>query len=117
MCWEAQSIGFGTSNVFGSSNHANIATPFTNGWATLGFNSPAVPNEHALAAPAGATTIVDLTGAAAPLLGQTATYFGLPVIGFAAETFNNDALTIGGKTFLSTFGANFPHHATKRTTP
>ena len=117
MCWEAQSIGFGTSNVFGSSNHANIATPFTNGWATLGFNSVAVPNEHALAAPAGATTIVDLTGAAAPLLGQTATYFGLPVIGFAAETFNNDALTISGKTFLSTFGANFPHHPTKRTTP
>jgi hypothetical protein len=76
-----------------------------------------VPNEHAITAPAGATVIVDLTGVAAPLAGQTATYFGLPVIGFAAETFNNDALTINGKTFLSTFGAAFPHHATKRITP
>ena len=118
LCWEAQSIGFGSSNVFGSANHASIDTKtFTNGWATLGFNGVVVPNEHAITAPAGATVIVDLTGVAAPLAGQTATYFGLPVIGFAAETFNNDALTINGKTFLSTFGAAVPHHATKRITP
>jgi len=118
LCWEAQSIGFGSSNVFGSANHASIDTKtFTNGWATLGCNGVVVPNEHAITAPAGATVIVDLTGVAALLAGQTATYFGLPVIGFAAETFNNDALTINGKTFLSTFGAAFPHHATKRITP
>ena len=38
------------------------------------------------------------------------TYFGLPVVGFAAETFQNDAITVNGKTFLSTFGVTFPHH-------
>jgi len=31
-------------------------------------------------------------------------------VGFAAETFQNDAITINGKTFLSTFGVAFPHH-------
>jgi len=117
LCWEAQSIGFGTSNVFGSLNHNFIATPYTNGWSTLGFNGLTTPNEHSLAAPAGATVLVDLLGVAAPLAGQSAIYFGLPVVGFAAETFQNDALTINGKTYLSTFGAAFPHHAVKRLTP
>ncbi|MET0167018.1 MAG: hypothetical protein ABW318_18695 [Vicinamibacterales bacterium] len=117
LCWEAQSIGFGTSNVFGSANHNVIATPFVNGWATLGFNSLTTPNEHALAAPAAATTMIDLRGLLAPLAGQSAIYFGLPVIGFAAETFQNDAIVVGGKTYLSTFGVSFPHHATKRITP
>ena len=42
------------------------------------------------------------------------TYYGLPVVGFAAETFNNDALLINGKTYLSTFGAEFPHHKTTK---
>jgi hypothetical protein len=37
------------------------------------------------------------------------------VVGFAAQTFENVALTLPGKgTFLSTFGASFPHHAVKK---
>jgi len=107
FCWEAQSVGFGTSNVFGSANHNTIGTDFTNGWAVIGFNSNGAP--HFFSPGAGATTFVSLTGGA-PTTGQLVTYYGLPVVGFAAETFQNDAITINGKTFLSTFGVAFPHH-------
>ena len=75
----------------------------------LGFNSQAQPNLHQFSPASGNTAVISLTGGGL-VGGQTVTYFGLPVIGFAAETFQNDAITIGGKTFLSTFGATFPHH-------
>jgi len=116
LCWEAQSVGFGTSNVFGSSNHNSIATPYSNGWSTLGFNGILNTTEHTLVN-AAATTVVDLTGVAAPVGGLSFTYYGLPVIGFAAQTFQNDAITISGKTYLSTFGATFSHHGTKKVSP
>jgi hypothetical protein len=109
LCWEAQSVGFASSNVFGSANHNQIATDFSNGWAVLGFNSSADPFEHSMTPGTTSTAIISLTGGA-PQVGQNVTYFGLPVVGFAAETFQNDAITINGKTFLSTFGATFPHH-------
>jgi len=123
LCWEAQSVGFGqspsttgtaSSNVFGSANHNSISTPYANGWSTLGFNGVLNPSEHSLAATAAATTVVDLTGLSAPLTSQNATYFGLPVVGFAAITYQNDAISISGKTYLSTFGGDFAHHATKK---
>ena len=44
----------------------------------------------------------------------TVTYFGLPVVGFAAETFINDAIIVNGKSYLSTFGAEFVHHKTTK---
>lgn len=109
LCWEAQSLGFGTSNVFGSANHNNISTPFSNGWAVIGFNSTIDPFLHSLSADAGSTAVIDLVNGGTTS-GTNVTYFGLPVVGFAAETFQNDAITVNGKTFLSTFGVTFPHH-------
>jgi len=107
LCWEAQSVGFGTSNVFGSSNHNNIATPFQNGWAVLGFNGVTTPDLHSMQ-PNGTSQVIDLRDG--NVTTAQVTYFGLPVVGFAAETFQNDAITVNGKTFLSTFGVTFPHH-------
>jgi hypothetical protein len=116
LCWEAQSVGFKTSNVFGSANHATITTPYLEGWSVLGFNAVANPNEHSLLNTAQ-TTVIDLTGTTAPAGGQTVRYFGLPVVGFAAETFENLALTINGKTYLSTFGATLNHHFGRKIVP
>ena len=113
LCWEAQSVGFGTSNVFGSANHNSIATPYSNGWAVIGFNGVANPTEHSLLNTA-LTTVIDLSGTTAPVGGQTVRYYGLPVVGFAAQTFQNDAITISGRTYLSTFGATLPHHEVKK---
>ena len=100
--------------MFGSANHSEIGTPYTNGWSTLGWNGAVGLAEHVLQATPASTTIIDLLGVAAPLPGQEVRYYGLPVIGFAAETFQNDAVVVSGKTYLSTFGAAFPHHAVKK---
>ncbi len=116
LCWEAQSLGFATSNVFGSANHNTIATPYSNGWAVIGLNGTANSTEHSLVNTAQ-TTIIDLTGTTAPAGGQTVRYYGLPMVGFAAQTFQNDAITISGKTYLSTFGASLPHHEVKKVVP
>ena len=117
LCWEAQSIGFGTSNVFGSANHVTSPHPSRTDGRRWGSTVPRFRTSMPLLRQPGQRRSSICRVSAAPLAGQTATYFGLPVIGFAAETFQNDALTIGGKTYLSTFGATFPHHATKRITP
>ncbi len=39
------------------------------------------------------------------------------MVGFAAETFQNDALVVNGKSYLSIFGAEFVHHKTTRIEP
>ena len=66
LCWEAQSVGFGTSNVFGSANHNQIATPYSNGWAVARLQQRG-GSERALARPAdGTTDVIDLTGTTAP---------------------------------------------------
>ena len=107
MCWEAQSVGFGTSNVFGSANHNQIATPFTNGWSVLGFNGVSESGRARVHRPARRKHR-DHQSHWRCGLGPNVTYFGLPVVGFAAETFQNDAITVNGKTFLSTFGVTLP---------
>ncbi len=66
--------------------------------------------------PAASTVLIDLVNGGAGAA-TVATYFGLPVVGFAAQTFQNDAIVVSGKTYLSTFAASFPHHATKLISP
>ena len=112
MCWESNLIAFATSpatpvNLFGSANRYVLSTPYTNGWAVISYNDAlSVPPVVHTVANATTVSTVLATGAAGP---TTVTYFGLPVIGFASETFNNTALTINGKAYLSTFGAEFTH--------
>jgi hypothetical protein len=130
ICWEATSVNFnqvaedGTtvvtaSNVFGSKNINTLSTKFSNGWATFAFNdlgivtSPPLPAVHLMAPQGGSETIAFDLAAGDTSFAQV-TYYGLPVVGFAAETFQNDALLIGGKSFLSIFGAEFVHHKTTR---
>ena len=119
ICWEATSVNFNSSNVFGSKNTNTVTTKFSNGWATFAFNdlgivvSPPADPVHYMEAEE--TIAFDLAAGTTGF--AQVTYFGLPVVGFSAETFQNDALTIGGKTYLSTFGAEFVHHKTTRIEP
>jgi hypothetical protein len=112
ICFEATSVNFNGGNVFGSTNFKNLSTAFTSGWATFGFNDPLAPAVHQMAPTGGSTISFDLSS------GNTSfaqvTYYGLPVVGFAAETFQNDAIIVGGKSFLATFGAEFVHHKTTK---
>jgi hypothetical protein len=112
MCWESNLVAFqnGTTaavNLYGSQNRYVLSTPYFNGWAVISYNdaTQTPPIVHQVVNTTTVSTVLG-TGAAGP---TTVTYSGLPVIGFAAETFNNTALTIGGKTYLSTFGAEFAH--------
>jgi hypothetical protein len=48
-------------------------------------------------------------GGLAITTGNTATYIGLPVIGFAVVSYTNGVLVVGSQTVLSSYGGNFAH--------
>ena len=115
LCWEANVVTFNNSNLLGSSNSANISTTFTNGWLNLGFFPTTVTGAvHTLAN--GATTRAPLGGA--PTAPGAATYFGLPVVGFAAWSFNNGTLTVGTATNVqSAYAGSYVNKGTRRIVP
>jgi hypothetical protein len=113
ICWEANVVTFNNSNVLASSNTANIPTTFDDGWLNLGFPtaiSGAQPQVHELVNTTN-TLIVSLGGSTSS--GNTVTYIGLPVVGFAVQTFSNGVLLLptptGTGNVLSNYGGNFVH--------
>jgi hypothetical protein len=117
ICFEATSVNFNGGNIFGSANSKTLTTAFTSGWSTFAFNdlgifTPPAPAVHSMTPGTNNTVSFDL--AAGTTSNSTVTYFGLPVVGFAAETFNNEALVVNGKSYLSTFGVEFVHHKTTK---
>ena len=94
LCWEANVVTFNNSNVFASKNVANITTTFQNGWVDMNLVGPTTPPAHTLGTSAG-------------------TFQGLPVIGFAAQSFLNGTLTTGtGGAVQSNYGGTFAHKYT-----
>jgi hypothetical protein len=118
LCWEANVITFNNSHLLGSQNETNVPTAFVNGWLNLGFPiapSPSLPTNHLLANIAG-TTVTTLSPVTS-IGGRDATYFGLPVIGFAVQDFVNGTLTgAGGITVQSAYGGNFVQKSTSLVT-
>ena len=116
LCWEANVITFRNSNVLGSTNKFNIGNPtftFENGWMDLSFTIPAASLSyvyHQLGG--GSTTQIQLSNGSSNYY-SSATYYGLPVIGFAAITFSNGA--VNG--LASNYGGNFNHKATRWVQP
>ena len=39
----------------------------------------------------------------------TVAMLGLPVVGFAVQSYNNNVIVVGGKNVQSTYGADFGH--------
>jgi hypothetical protein len=119
LCWEANVLTFtgnggstSVSNVLRSTNVANVALNSTwiNGWADLSFPLDAsLSTAHNLPAPAGATTIIDINSGASNTPTGSVTYFGLPVVGFAVQSYTNGSLSVGGATVLSNYGGSFNH--------
>ena len=119
ICWEATSLNFNDSNVFGSVNTNKVTTAFSNGWSTFAFNDLGIvssPPENPVHFMETFDTIAFDLAAGSTFIANV-TYFGLPVVGFSAETFQNDAIVVNGKSFLSVFGAEFVHHKTTRIEP
>jgi hypothetical protein len=109
ICWEANVVTFNNSNVLGSVNVANIPTTFQNGWLNMGFPTGitgASATVHELINTTN-TLITDIGSSTSS--GQTVTYIGLPVVGFAVQTFSNGTLSVGGVNVLSNYGGNFVH--------
>ena len=111
LCWEANVITFNNSNVLGSTNSTNIATTFANGWLDLGFQpSTVAPPVHTLVSGATATTRTVIGGATTTGPG---TYVGLPVVGFAVQSFLNGAILVNGTNVQSNYGGNFVQKGTR----
>ena len=111
LCWEANVITFRGSNVLGSTLRLNVANPtftFESGWADLSFTSPASTGYQYHTLGGNDTTVISL-GNGNSQSWSSATYYGLPVIGFSAITYTNG--NIGG--VLSNYGGNFNHKTTR----
>jgi hypothetical protein len=109
LCWEANVITFNNSNVLGSANVANVPTTFEHGWLNLGFEPLSVTAPiHTLVS--GITLTIDAFGNQTT---GTATYTGLPVVGFAVQSFTNGAITVNGVSTLSNYGGNFVQKGTR----
>ena len=111
LCWEANVLTFNGSSVLGSLNQRNIATTSQNGWVRLDFTLGTkamsdAPWAHHL--DSSNTTISYLTGGTQS--NQAVSYIGLPVIGFAVESYANGTLPNG---VLSNYGGNFVHKGTR----
>jgi len=114
ICWEANVITFNNSNVLGSVNNSNINTGNANGWLNLGFKTAsAAPFYHVL----GNSSNTQHVGISFTSSGITRTYLGLPVVGFAVQSFSNGTLVIGGVNVLSNYGGNFVQKTTTVLTP
>ena len=99
-----------------SANFANIDTTFEHGWLDLGLAPSPFNPAATVAAPIhtlanGATTRATL--GAAPGASGPATYIGLPVIGFAVQSFSNGVLVSGGVNLQSSYGGNFVQKGTR----
>jgi len=108
ICWEANVITFNNSNVLHSANLANINTGNANGWLNLTFSTVTSATYHSLGNQTN--TFVDFLGSTSTNV--TATYWGLPLVGFAVQSFTNGTLVVGGTNVLSNYGGNFVHKTT-----
>jgi hypothetical protein len=109
ICWEANIITFNNSNVLASVNKANITTGFVDGWLRLGFATSTSSTFHTLG---NSTNTTHWFGPTFLSSGLTKTYLGLPVVGFAVQSFSNGALVVGGTSVLANYGGNFIQKAT-----
>jgi len=109
ICWEANIITFNNSNVLASVNKSNITTGFVDGWLRLGFARSTASTFHTLG---NVTNTTHVFGPSFISTGLTKTYLGLPVVGFAVQSFTNGTLVVGGTNVLANYGGNFVQKAT-----
>jgi hypothetical protein len=95
MCWEANVLTFNNTNVLLSNNSLNIPVNFPNGWVDLNLFGGVTAPVHQLI---GGNTLRISTATGATTTQANATYNGLPVVGFAAQYFNNGTLAAPGAT-------------------
>lgn len=109
ICWEANVVTFNNSNVLGSVNVANVPTSFQDGWLNIQFPTGITGADPAVHELINTTNTLVTSIGGSTTSGATVTYVGLPVVGFAVQTFSNGTLPVGGVNVLSNYGGNFVH--------
>jgi hypothetical protein len=109
LCYEANVITFANSNVLATHQTKGLhsVTPpsgFTHGWLKLGFAIASSSTVHTLG---NQTHSSHLSGVSSLSTGETKTYIGLPVVGFAVDSFTNGTLVVGGQNVLARYGLSF----------
>jgi hypothetical protein len=116
LCWESNVISFQSlngsrvKNVLGSQDLSNpeVTTGFTSGWGRLTYDTAT----HYLVADV-ASEFDPISGPPVVNTQNNFTFFGLPTIGFAVQTFVNGTLSdSAGKLVQSSYGGNFGHRYT-----
>jgi len=106
LCYEANVLTFNNTNVLGSKNVQSLSTGFTNGWLDIHLSSGTnLVNYHKLVN-THTVHVFDVTSGAGS---GTFTWQGLPVIGFAVQSFTNGTLVVSGTNVLANYGGNFAH--------
>ncbi len=111
LCWEVNVLSWGSSNVLGAQvTRSTIAVPYSEGWGRLTFGQTWI-------APTAATSrsvygLIPLAGTANVTTSTlfTATYTGLPVLGFATATFVNNSS-------LASYGTLYDHRYSRKVSP
>ena len=109
-----------TSHVFQSVNVSNLPLNATwiNGWLDM---QTAMPSRDAsgqligtakLVAPVGSTSVMD-SSTGAVTSGVTATYLGLPIVGFSGQSYSTMGLPGINPNILSNYGGSFVHKFTR----
>jgi len=108
ICWEANIVSFNDHNIFNSSQVLGIATLFENGWARIDF----VPKVNQFLIANNAQRI-EQNSLGVPFVSIAGTTFhGLPVIGFAVETFRPLGTTSYAGVFTHRFVPGSPDDIT-----
>jgi hypothetical protein len=84
---------------------------WVNGWAELRF---ADLDLHRLVAPTGASKVIDTLTGDTVKSNATVTYFGLPVVGFAVESYSTTGLPGVNPNVISNYGGSFAHKYQRR---
>jgi hypothetical protein len=100
LCWEANIVTFNNKNLFNSTQTLGISTLFENGWARIDF-IPDISNFLSANSAFGVQQIDN--GAPTVTSTNTTTFTGLPVIGFAVQTFR----PLGTTSYAGTFAHRF----------
>src|SRR5262249_140252 len=106
ICWEANILTFNNKNLFSSSNTLSVSTLFVNGWARMDFhfaNPLPIVAEDAVLVDQNSQSGVHTSF-------SSGTFTGLPVIGFAVETFRPTGISSYAGTYYHRFVPGTPNN-------
>jgi hypothetical protein len=104
ICWEANVLTWNNHNIFSSTQTLGLDTLFINGWARIDF----IPDNNPLTGIDTVGVVQNQNNVPFTTTGVGSSFTGLPVIGFAVQTFNPSLTTSYAGTFYHRFVSGAP---------